>query len=54
MWSWTSAVAEGSTVILAAQKVGEKGRAIGIDFASEMVEPAKQAVVEAGCNMLRS
>jgi ubiquinone/menaquinone biosynthesis C-methylase UbiE len=38
----------GIDVILAAQKVGEKGRVVGIDFAPQMIERAKQAVTEAG------
>ena len=38
----------GIDVILAAQKVGEQGRVVGIDFASEMIERAKQAVTESG------
>jgi len=33
---------------LAARKVGEQGRVVGIDFASEMIEQAKQAVTESG------
>ena len=38
----------GIDVILAAHKVGEQGRVVGIDFASQMVEQAKQAVAERG------
>ena len=38
----------GIDVILAAHKVGEQGRVIGIDFAPQMIERAKQAVVETG------
>jgi len=38
----------GIDVILAAHKVGEQGGVIGIDFASQMIERAKQAVTEAG------
>jgi len=38
----------GIDVILAAHKVGEQGRVIGIDFAPQMIEQAKRAVVEAG------
>lgn len=38
----------GIDVILAANKVGEKGRVIGIDFTPQMIESAKQAVAEAG------
>lgn len=38
----------GIDVILAAHKVGVQGRVIGIDFAAQMIERAKQAVVEAG------
>ena len=38
----------GIDVILAAQKVGEQGQVIGIDFAPQMIERAKQAVAEAG------
>jgi arsenite methyltransferase len=34
-------------VILAARKVGSGSRVIGIDFSPEMIEQAKQAVVEA-------
>jgi len=38
----------GIDVILAARKVGSKGRVIGIDLASQMVERSKQTVAEAG------
>jgi ubiquinone/menaquinone biosynthesis C-methylase UbiE len=38
----------GIDVILAAHKVGEKGKVIGLDFAPQMIERAKQAVSEAG------
>lgn len=38
----------GLDVILAAQKVGEKGKVVGIDFALSMIEKAKQAVIESG------
>ncbi|HAK60991.1 MAG TPA: arsenite S-adenosylmethyltransferase [Nitrospiraceae bacterium] len=38
----------GIDVILAAHKVGEKGKVIGLDFAPQMIERAKQAVAEAG------
>jgi len=38
----------GIDVILAAHKVGEEGRVVGIDFTSQMVEQAKQAVAETG------
>ncbi|MFQ5639279.1 MAG: methyltransferase domain-containing protein [bacterium] len=38
----------GIDVILAAHKVGEQGRVIGIDFAPQMMERAKQTVTEAG------
>lgn len=38
----------GIDVILAARKVGPEGKVIGIDFAPEMVERAKQTVAEAG------
>ncbi len=37
----------GVDIILAAHKVGEQGRAFGIDIAPEMIERAKQAVAEA-------
>lgn len=38
----------GIDVILAAHKVGKQGKVIGIDFAPQMIERAKQAVAEAG------
>ncbi len=38
----------GIDVILAAHKVGEKGKVIGLDFAPQMIDRAKQAVTEAG------
>ncbi|MBU4345537.1 MAG: methyltransferase domain-containing protein [Proteobacteria bacterium] len=38
----------GIDVILAAHKVGEQGRVIGIDFTPQMIERAKQTVTEAG------
>jgi ubiquinone/menaquinone biosynthesis C-methylase UbiE len=38
----------GIDVILAAHKVGEHGRVVGLDFASQMIERAKQAVKESG------
>ena len=38
----------GIDVILAARKVGPQGRVIGIDFTPQMLEPAQQAVTEAG------
>jgi len=38
----------GIDVILAAHKVGEKGKVIGLDFAPQMIERAKQTVAEAG------
>ncbi len=38
----------GIDVILAAHKVGEKGKVVGIDFAPQMIERAKQAVTESG------
>ena len=38
----------GLDIILAAHKVGEEGRVLGIDIAPEMIEQAKMAVVEAG------
>ncbi len=37
----------GIDVILAAYKVGSRGRVVGIDFAQEMIERASQAVAEA-------
>ena len=38
----------GIDVILAAHKVGSRGMVIGIDFASQMIERAKQTVAEMG------
>jgi len=38
----------GIDVILAAHKVGDKGKVIGIDFAPQMIERARQAVAESG------
>ena len=38
----------GIDVILAAHKVGSGGRVIGVDFAPQMIERAKQATAEAG------
>jgi SAM-dependent methyltransferase len=38
----------GIDVVLAAHKVGLQGRVIGIDFADQMIERAKQTVAEAG------
>ena len=38
----------GIDVILAAHKVGEDGKVVGIDFAPQMIERAKQAVIESG------
>ena len=37
----------GIDVILAAHKVGRQGRVVGIDFAHQMIERAKQAVTDA-------
>jgi arsenite methyltransferase len=37
----------GIDVILAAQKVGSQGRVIGIDFAEQMIDRAKEAVAQA-------
>ena len=34
--------------ILAAHRVGENGKVVGIDFAPKMIEQAKQAVIESG------
>lgn len=38
----------GIDVILAARKVGEKGKVIGLDFAPQMIERARQGVAAAG------
>ena len=38
----------GIDVILAAHKVGEQGRVVGIDFAPQMIERADLAIAEAG------
>ena len=38
----------GIDVILAARKVGEEGKVVGIDFAPQMIEQAKKAVIESG------
>jgi arsenite methyltransferase len=38
----------GIDVILAARKVGEDGKVVGIDFSPKMIEQAKQAVIESG------
>jgi arsenite methyltransferase len=38
----------GIDVILAARKVGEDGKVVGIDFAPQMIEQAKRAVIESG------
>jgi len=38
----------GIDVILAARKVGEDGKVVGIDFAPQMIEQARQAVIESG------
>ncbi|MFQ5909653.1 MAG: methyltransferase domain-containing protein [Thermoplasmata archaeon] len=38
----------GIDVILAAHKVGDGGKVVGLDFAPQMIERAKQAVAEAG------
>ena len=38
----------GIDVILAARKVGEGGKVVGIDFAPQMIEQAKKAVTESG------
>ncbi len=38
----------GIDVILAARKVEKQGKIVGIDFAPQMIERAKQSVVEAG------
>ena len=38
----------GIDVILAARKVGKEGRVIGVDFAPQMIEQAKKAVIDSG------
>ena len=38
----------GIDVILAARKVGKEGRVVGVDFAPQMIERAKKAVIDAG------
>lgn len=38
----------GVDVILAAHKVGKQGRVVGLDFAPQMIERARQAVIESG------
>ena len=38
----------GIDVILAAHKVGKQGRVVGLDFAPQMIERARQAVSESG------
>ncbi len=38
----------GIDIILAAQKLGSAGKVIGVDFAAEMIERARQNVAEAG------
>lgn len=38
----------GIDVILAAQRVGEQGKVIGVDLAPQMIERAKQSLAEAG------
>jgi ubiquinone/menaquinone biosynthesis C-methylase UbiE len=38
----------GIDVILAAHRVGEDGKVVGIDFSPKMIEQAKQAVIESG------
>ena len=38
----------GIDVSLAARKVGDDGKVVGIDFAPQMIERAKQAVIESG------
>ncbi len=38
----------GIDVILAAHRVGEQGKVVGLDFAPQMIGRAKQAVAEAG------
>ncbi len=38
----------GIDVILAAHRVGENGKVVGIDFSPKMIKQAKQAVIESG------
>ena len=38
----------GIDVILAAHKIGKQGRVVGLDFAPQMIERAKQAVIASG------
>ncbi len=38
----------GIDVILAAHRAGRQGRVVGLDFAPQMIERAKQAVIESG------
>ena len=38
----------GIDVILASHRVGQPGRVVGLDFAPQMIERAKQAVIESG------
>ena len=38
----------GIDVILASHKVGPSGKVVGVDFAQQMIERAKQAVTETG------
>jgi arsenite methyltransferase len=38
----------GIDVILTAQKVGPLGKVVGIDFAPQMIEQAKRAIIDAG------
>ena len=38
----------GIDVILAARKVGKEGRVVGLDFAPQMIEHAKKAVIDSG------
>jgi hypothetical protein len=38
----------GIDVILAAQKVGSQGKVVGIDFAPQMIDQAKRAIIAAG------